>query len=73
MKMDIEGGEYLVFEDLRKTNSLSQIEKIVFESHVFTAKEKKDLAEILSWLGQAGKIWSHKTSKYTSTHLWKNN
>jgi FkbM family methyltransferase len=72
MKMDIEGGEYAVFEDLKKTNSLSQIEKIIFESHIFTSTEKKDLAKTLAWIEQSGKIWSHKTSKYTSIHLWKN-
>jgi len=73
VKMDIEGGEYLVFDDLKKTNTLIKIERIIFESHVFTAMEKRSLAKILSWIGHLGKTHSHATSKYTSSHYWQNN
>jgi FkbM family methyltransferase len=43
IKMDIEGAEYQVFDDLFKTNKINQVKNMVFEMHFFNKLQKKKI------------------------------
>ncbi len=57
MKIDVEGAEYLIFEDLLKTNQLSKIRNLVVEFHLNVSSENS-LAKFLNNLEAAGFIYN---------------
>ena len=54
LKVDIEGAEYLVFEDLVKNNSLRYVYEIIVEYHHNLTKNNGTLDEFLALLRRAG-------------------
>lgn len=71
VKIDIEGEEYNVFEDLISSKTLTNINKFIFESHVVTKKDCYSYTKILKFLQKIGKIKSQRTSEYTSMNYWE--
>ena len=72
IKIDIEGGEYDVFEDLTDTKIISIVERIIFESHVFNNPQRKKCVETLAKLRSIGKVSSKYSSPFTSMNIWTN-
>lgn len=71
LKMDIEGSEYVVFEDIFASNTLSKIRRIIFESHLFTLSNTKSHASVLRQLGKFGTVTSTSNSRLTSIDSWE--
>ncbi len=71
LKIDIEGSEYAVFEDLFASKSLRKIKKIIFESHLFNQKNKTEHAQLLRSLRRFGKVTANSNSKLTSIDTWQ--
>jgi len=54
LKLDIEGGEYAVLDDLASSGHLSQIHEIVMECHHHIRPEEDRVARVLTLLETAG-------------------
>lgn len=65
VKMDIEGAEYQVFDDLFKTNKIENIKNMVFEMHFFNKLQKEKMSIILNKLKKIGEINCLENSKVT--------
>ncbi len=66
LKMDIEGAETGVFEDLFKSKKIALIDQIIFEFHYTPGKSK--LSEILNILEKSGFVYiikNHVTTPFT--------
>jgi len=72
IKMDIEGEEYRVFEEIFLTKTINNVEKIFFESHFFKKSEHGSYCSLLSSLKKFGKIETRINSGYTSLNYWEN-
>lgn len=72
LKMDIEGGEYDVFEDLFLTETIDKIDKIVFESHIYNQVQEKKYLKITSLLKKKGCFTNHQVSNHSSINYWSN-
>ncbi|HEX7041975.1 MAG TPA: FkbM family methyltransferase, partial [Patescibacteria group bacterium] len=70
IKMDIEGAEYKVFQDLFSTNSISKVTTIIFEAHIFNKTEENQYKSILKKLQKLGLVTSHKNSIYSTINFW---
>ncbi|OGM10436.1 hypothetical protein A2159_02925 [Candidatus Woesebacteria bacterium RBG_13_34_9] len=70
LKMDIEGEEYNVIEDLISTKTILNVEHLLFESHVFTPEDKKRLNSTLSNLKKYGRCIVYSKTTYSSKVLW---
>lgn len=68
VKMDIEGGEYQVFHDLFKTNTILYIKEIIFEMHHFDKSQRDNSIKIINKLKKIGKISSLENSKVTTIY-----
>lgn len=73
LKMDIEGGEYIVFEDLFKNKKIKYFKNIIFEAHFFNKEQKKMLRALIVKLKQTGKIKQLDNSVLTSIYTYKKN
>lgn len=74
IKMDIEGAEYQVFDDLFKTNKINLIKNIVFEMHFFNKSQKEKMIIIIKRLKKIGNIKCLENSKVTKVfHFSTNN
>lgn len=66
LKIDIEGGEYKVFEDLFVKNKIKFLKEIVFEAHFFNKNEKTMLKLLIKNLKKSGHISKMENSQFTS-------
>lgn len=66
IKMDIEGAEYQVLDDLFKSNAIYKIKSIIFESHYFNTLQEKLLPPVIRKLKKLGTIRSLKNSDATT-------
>lgn len=73
IKMDIEGEEYNVFNDLLRSNTIDKIDKIFFESHIFKNIAPKNYLELLKKIGKIGEVKSRVNSKLSSINYWIKN
>ena len=73
VKMDIEGEEYNVFNDLLRSNTIDKIDKIFFESHIFKNIAPKNYLELLKKIGKIGEVKSRVNSKLSSINYWIKN
>lgn len=73
VKMDIEGGEYKVFNDLFESKKINQIKTMVFEMHFFNKKQEEDLFNIINNLNKIGEINSLENSKVTKVFHFSSN
>lgn len=73
IKIDIEGSEYEVFDDLFSTGYLLNIEEIIFESHYFNSKQFRIYKKIISNLREYGSVDPFNNSKASSINYWINN
>jgi len=71
LKMDIEGGEYVVFEDLFKNKKIKYFNNIIFEAHFFNKEQKKLLRAIIVKLKKTGRIERLDNSALTSIYTYK--
>lgn len=65
VKMDIEGAEYQVFNDLFKTNKIKLIKNMVFEMHFFNKSQKEKLSTIINKLKKIGDVKCLENSEVT--------
>lgn len=72
MKIDIEGSEYEVFDDLFSSGKLSNIEEIIFEGHFFNSKQLMVYQKTISKLRKYGSVNSLNSSGVTSINYWIN-
>jgi len=63
LKMDIEGGEFDVLEDLSEKNKMADISKIQLEYHYNPEFSRRSLAEMLKFLESAGFRTTVKATK----------
>jgi len=73
IKMDIEGSEYDVLQDLFSTKSITKVQKIVFESHIFNSKERHRYNKFVKKLKAIGSFSSSANSKYSYINYWQKN
>ncbi len=66
VKIDIEGAEYEVFDDLFKTRKIRFIKNLMFEAHFFNTKQKEKLKKITSGLKRIGNVDQLKNSNFTT-------
>lgn len=71
LKLDIEGGEYVVFDELFETKKINYLEQIIFEAHFFNKDQEKKLKEILGKLKKFGRVRCHEKGKLTSIFLYE--
>ncbi len=71
LKMDIEGEEYAVIDELFYSDSIKKIDKIIFESHIFSKKDRGKYLNIISKLKKAGKLHSAFATEYSSMNFWE--
>jgi FkbM family methyltransferase len=72
IKMDIEGGEYDVLDDIFTTKIENKIEKIFFESHTHDNKTQRSFIHVSKLLKKTGLMTTHPNSGVTSMNYWKN-
>ncbi len=70
LKMDIEGGEYFVFDDLFQKDKIKFIDKLIFEAHYFDKQQRKKLKNILKNLKRTGKIKQLENSGITTVYSY---
>lgn len=72
IKIDTEGAEYAIINDLISSRKIQNVKTILFESHYFTSKEIQSYRNLLSRLKRIGKVTSFKNSKITEMNVWLN-
>ena len=50
LKIDVEGAEYEVFDELNRKDKLKLIENIIVEGHIFNKAQQKKVGELLQIL-----------------------
>lgn len=65
VKIDIEGAEYDVFDDLFKSRKIRFIKNLIFEAHIFNDIQKEKLKKILEILKKTGKVEQVENSSLT--------
>lgn len=73
LKMDIEGGEKAVFEDLLKTNAIMFVDKIIFENHFFNTADRKIYKSNILKLSKIGTVHSTSKTDLSSINVWVKN
>jgi len=66
IKIDIEGAEYDVFNDLFKTRKIRFIKNLIFEAHFFNTVQKERLKKIVYRLKKIGTVKQLENSKFTN-------
>ncbi|MCX6727159.1 MAG: FkbM family methyltransferase [Candidatus Shapirobacteria bacterium] len=65
LKIDIEGAEYIVFNDLFINNKIKYIKNIIFEAHFFNQIQKNTLEHLIVKLKKTGHIKKLENSQHT--------
>jgi FkbM family methyltransferase len=71
LKIDIEGGEYKVFEDLFVKNKIKLFKEIIFEAHFFNKKERDILKLLVTNLKKTGGIKKLENSQHTKVFSYQ--
>lgn len=71
LKMDIEGSEYQVFDDMFKNKKINYFNNIIFEAHFFNLEQKNKLKNIVEELIKIGKVECLENSKITKIFFYE--
>jgi len=66
VKIDIEGAEYAVFEDLFATGKINRLKNIIFEAHFFNQEQRQKLQILIRNLKKIGEIKELENSSLTT-------
>jgi FkbM family methyltransferase len=70
LKMDIEGAEYDVFEELISSKKIDKINNIYFEAHYFNNIEKNIFFKLLEKLNKIGSVTTFDNSQYSCLNYY---
>lgn len=71
LKMDIEGSEYQVFDDIFRNKKINYFNNIIFEAHYFNLEQKNKLKNIVEELIKIGKVECLENSKITKIFYYQ--
>ena len=71
IKMDIEGEEYNVIDNMVSTKTIERVDRLIFEGHVFSQEDKKRYSHTLSKLKKSGNLQISFETEYSSKIIWE--
>ena len=71
VKIDVEGAEINIFRDLFKSGKIKLVKNIIFESHFFNEKQKREMTKVFVKLRQKGTLATITNSRFTNISYYQ--